>query len=299
MSPAPSISPHEVKAIRDATAENLADVLDHPDGGADVAWLERAALTLLPAFDDPEMPDEARCALPEALERRGDPPAAGMLAALEAYGGGALAGMAGLALGRLAGRGIEQPGGAGQLLLRDAHGTRMGKGELIVATLSRPGEDSVQAALVELEHWDCGPVVLGGMLTPPASEREAAELLEGPVGELAALDRDELAATLTDMLEFFPRRVSADDDLIAKTPACVVAFIEFLAAEGLLAGDRAEPLREFCAELEPEFEAACRDRANGGPASPAIEPPAAARRSPPARKAKRKATKAARKRKRG
>ncbi|MGH2823716.1 MAG: hypothetical protein ACRDLY_11980, partial [Thermoleophilaceae bacterium] len=86
MSSEASISPLEVKAIRDTTAENLADVLDHPAAGADVAWLERVALMLLPAFDAPEMPDEARSALPDALEQRADRVAAVMLAVLEAYG---------------------------------------------------------------------------------------------------------------------------------------------------------------------------------------------------------------------
>lgn len=389
MSPASPISPLEVQAIRDATAENLGDLLDHPVAGADGAWLERVALMLLPAFDDPDMPDEARCALPDALEQRADERVAVILAAIEAYGRGPLARMAGSARGRLAERGIESPGEAATLALRDARRSRVGDGELIVATLERSDQPSVQAALIELEHWDCGPIVVGGMLTEPAPEREAGKLLEGLAAELTVLDSDELAATLEGaldhqaghgltmpgelctvvplltraltgdagglgelyyqlpdagpenapadepyvvdaaededgffaaveelrdrfeawakasirppspvweggdfvvpsmlawkggygdgrlvhwtrgaiaeyLLEFFPRKVSADERLIAQTPVCAAAFIEFLAAEGLLAGDPVEALRGFCTDLQAEFEAACRDSGNWG-----------------------------------
>lgn len=389
MSSASSISPLEVKAICDTTAENLADVLDHPAARSDVAWLERAALMLLPAFDDPDMPDEARCALPDALEQRADRGAAVMLAAIEAYGRGPLARLASSALGRLAERGIEPPREAAALALRDARRSRVGDGELIVATLRRPNEESVQAALVELEHWDRGPVIVGGMLTDRAPEREADELVEALAADWTVLDSDELTATLEGaldhlaeqglrlpgelcavvpplaraltgdarglgepyyqlpdagpqdappeepyvvdaaededgffvameelrdrfeayakasieppspvweggdfvvssmlewkggygdgrlvhwtrgaiadyLLEFFPRKVSADERLIAQTPTCAAAFMEFLAAEGLLAGDPADALGRFCTELQAEFEAACRDADNWG-----------------------------------
>jgi hypothetical protein len=385
-----SISPLELKAIREATAENLGDVLDHPAAaGADVARLERAALMLLPAFDAPEMPAEARSALPSALEQRDDRAAAVMLAVIEAYGREPLARIAGSARARLAERGIEPHGEAGRLALRDLRRSRVGDGELIVATLRRPGHRDVQAALVELVHWDCGPVVVGGMLTEPAPEDEAGTLLEGLAAELKSVDSDELSASLGSavdhmaahdlalpgelcavlpllaraltgnaaglgelhyelphagpenapasepyvvdvaededsffaaaeelrdrfeayvkasivppspvweagdfvvssmlewkggygdgrlvhwtrgaiaecLLEFFPRKVSAEDHVIERVPACAASFMEFLAAERLLAGDPVEALSGFCAEHQPEFEAACRDPGNWG-----------------------------------
>ncbi|MGH2713858.1 MAG: hypothetical protein ACRDM7_08240, partial [Thermoleophilaceae bacterium] len=389
MSSEASISPLEVKAIRDTTAENLADVLDHPAAGADVAWLERVALMLLPAFDAPEMPDEARSALPDALEQRADRVAAVMLAVLEAYGREPLAHMAGSALARLAERGIEPDRGAAGLALRDLRRGRVGEGELIVANMRRPRHRGVQAALVEFEHWDCGPVVVGGMLTEPAPAAEAGALLDGLATDLEAVDADELIASLGSavdhmaahdlalpgelgavmpllaraltgdaaglgelhyelpdagrenapagepyvvdaaededgffaaveelrdrfqayakasitppspvweagdfvvssmlewkggygdgrlvhwtrggiaecLLEFFPRKVSADDYVIERAPACAAAFMEFLAAAKLLAGDPVEALSGLCAELRPEFEAACRDTRKWG-----------------------------------
>lgn len=391
MSSSPAISPFEVKAIRDATVENLAELLDDHGAHADVAWLERGALMLLPAFDDPDMPDEARRALPDALEQRADAPAATMLVALRDYARQPLARVAGAALGRLAERGIAPAasGEAAELFLDEVRHTRMGDGELMLATLRRQAEGSVQAALVELEHWEDGPVVVGGMLTDPASAEEAGTFLACQPAELTTIDREDVAQTLKDalehmaghhlalpgelclvapiiaraltgdaqglgelhyelpkagpedaaagepyavdagededaffaaveelrdrfeayvkasiappspvweagdfvvssllewkggyadgrlvhwtrgtiaeyLLEFFPRKVTADDELIERTPACVAAFVEFLAAEGLLTGDPVASLSAACSELAVEFEVACRDEGNWG-----------------------------------
>jgi hypothetical protein len=255
--------------------------------------------------------------------------------------------------------------------------------------MRRPRHQDVQAALVELEHWDCGPVVVAGMLTEPAPEGEAGALLEALAGEPEAVRPGELSATLEGaldhmaahdlavpgelcsimpllaraltgnaaglgelhyelpdagledapatepyvvdaaededgffaaveelrdrfevyaktsitppspvweagdfvvssmlewkggygdgrlvhwtrgaiaeyLLEFFPRKVAADAFLIERTPACAAAFVEFLAADQLLVGDPVEALCGFCAELQPEFEAVCRDSGNWG-----------------------------------
>lgn len=387
----PAISPLEVEAIREATAENLAEVLDEHGAHADIAWLERGALMLLPAFDDPDMPDEARQALPDALEERADRPAATMLAALRDYGRAPLARMAGAALERLAARGIEAtaPGEGGELALDEVRHSRVGDGEVMLATVRRPGENGVQAALVELEHWESGPVVVGGILTEPVSAAEARAHLDRQPAEMAVLEREDAVVTLKAaldhmaahdlalpgelcpvvpilaraltgdahglgephyelpdggpediavdepyvvdaaededgffaavaelrdgfeayanatiappspvlesgdfvvssllewkggyadgrlvhwtrgaiaeyLLEFFPRKVTADDELIAQTPACVAAFLEFLAAEELLVGDPVGELSTFCRELAVEFEAACRDQGNWG-----------------------------------
>src|ERR687895_489616 len=97
------------------------------------------------------------------------------------------------------------------------------------------------------------------------------------------------------LLDHYPRRLSADDDLIACTPACVAAFLGFLDERDLLTGDPPDELALVCRRLGPRFERAERDRVL--PSLPRAEP-AARRRDGRERRTKRKATRAARRRNR-
>jgi hypothetical protein len=68
------------------------------------------------------------------------------------------------------------------------------------------------------------------------------------------------------LLDHYPRKLSADDDLVACVPDCVGAFIRFLDERELLTGDTPAELESACRELRPRFERAARDRRGWGPA---------------------------------
>ena len=66
------------------------------------------------------------------------------------------------------------------------------------------------------------------------------------------------------MLDYFPRKVSADDETLAAVPECVRAFLEFLAARGSLSGEPLEQLEAACESLRDEFQERARDSAHWG-----------------------------------
>jgi hypothetical protein len=66
------------------------------------------------------------------------------------------------------------------------------------------------------------------------------------------------------MLDYFPRKVSADDETLAAVPECVGAFLGFLAARGSLSGDPLEQLEEACEELRDEFLESAGDSSHWG-----------------------------------
>ena len=72
------------------------------------------------------------------------------------------------------------------------------------------------------------------------------------------------AALAEYLLDYFPRKVSVDEDTLAAVPECVCAFLEFLDARGSLSGDPLEELAEACGELVDEFRERARDRSNWG-----------------------------------
>jgi hypothetical protein len=72
------------------------------------------------------------------------------------------------------------------------------------------------------------------------------------------------------LLDYFPRKVSADDELVADAPTCVVAFLTMLDDHGALQG---APLEALCAHLQAATEAfrrAASDRRRWGPAKSAV-----------------------------
>jgi hypothetical protein len=66
------------------------------------------------------------------------------------------------------------------------------------------------------------------------------------------------------MLDYFPRKVSADDDTLAAVPECVRAFLGFLAVRGSLSGEPLEQLEDACEELRDEFLECASDGSNWG-----------------------------------
>jgi hypothetical protein len=80
-------------------------------------------------------------------------------------------------------------------------------------------------------------------------------------GRLGRWTRADLAEYL---LDYFPRKVSVDDETLAAVPECVRAFLGFLGARGSLTGDPLEQLELALGELRDEFHQRARDSSHWG-----------------------------------
>ena len=80
-------------------------------------------------------------------------------------------------------------------------------------------------------------------------------------GRLGRWTRADLAEYL---LDYFPRKVSADEETLAAVPECVSAFLGFLATRGSLSGEPLEQLEQACEELRDEFLENTRDSSHWG-----------------------------------
>jgi hypothetical protein len=144
-------------------------------------------------------------------------------------------------------------------------------------------EEHVRAA-----HREGGPVFRAG-------DYVAGSMLHWKHGYRDGLLCDWTCADVEEyLLDHFPRKLSAEEDLIACVPDCVAAFLGFLDERELLTGDPRPELESACRELRPAFVRAARDRGRWGPR--ATSPPP--RRSAQDRRGKRKAARAARRRNR-
>jgi hypothetical protein len=65
------------------------------------------------------------------------------------------------------------------------------------------------------------------------------------------------------LLEYFPRKVSVEDETLLAVPECVRAFLAFLDARGSLSGEPLEELEQACDSLGDEFQARARQLALG------------------------------------
>lgn len=68
------------------------------------------------------------------------------------------------------------------------------------------------------------------------------------------------------LLEWYPRKGDSQEETVAAAPACVTAFLRFLADSGRLSGDGIELLGAAVARLRGHFEREARDPRNWGPA---------------------------------
>ncbi|MHB1533675.1 MAG: hypothetical protein ACYC1D_03515 [Acidimicrobiales bacterium] len=366
----------------EATVERLRRDLDPlvslgGEAGGDAAKIERIGATLLAMGEVPDIgPDLAGAAL-ESLERAGDAPAAGVLAAMAVLARPPLAGQAGAALERLHRAGVHSPveEAVGTLRVEEVRRLEIGPGELLAVLMRRPGDAQVQAAMVIVEHDETGGAAIGGSLSPSGpgaslgavlrklsghkghrlSPGELTELLRSAVartagaglavtldlaavlpilaraltGDPAAFARltvdgghelpldpeddeefeaaseelaDHLGAvydddpvvarsgpfvattmldykwnygdrrlgswTTTDLdeylLDYFPRKVSADQETVLDTPSCVVAFLSMLHDHGALAGSSMESLGAHVEAVGASFHRAAEDRRRWG-----------------------------------
>ncbi len=362
-------------------------ILDDAPPLEDPAELEQLAATMLIPLQTPEVPAEVGFAVLDALAARRDANAAGALAALAVLAAEPLAARAREHAQRLASDGITATAADAVGMLAVGQAVRIpGEGaELVVALLTRPGTEDVQAAILGIEHPETGGALVECGLTPPAPISEARELMEGidgaapqPIdtGELMALtvaaarravelevalgaaagpalpiisraltgdpaglprplvlapweDEDPelvvdaaedeeayhrvmemlldefeqharathppdgvmwqhgdfVASTMLQwkggyddgrlghwtqadlaeyLLDYFPRKVSVDEETLSAVPDCVRAFLAFLRERGSLSGDPLEQLEQACEELRDEFQQAAGDSSHWG-----------------------------------
>ena len=113
---------------------------------------------------------------------------------------------------------------------------------------------------VRAAHGEEGPVFQGGDYVAGSMLHWKHGYGDGRLGRWTRADVEEY------LLDFFPRKLSADPDLIACTPDCVAAFLAFLDQRELLTGDPLAELEAACRDLRPAFERTARDRDRWGPA---------------------------------
>jgi len=80
-------------------------------------------------------------------------------------------------------------------------------------------------------------------------------------GRLGHWTRADLAEYL---LDYFPRKVSVDDETLTAVPECVRAFLGFLEERGSLTGDPLDQLEHALGELRDEFHRRARDHSHWG-----------------------------------
>jgi hypothetical protein len=373
----------QIADLRDEIEGLVEEFLDGAPDCPEPAELEYVGASLLALLDQPPLAELA-AALPKAAERRGDPPAAGLLEALAALARQPLAGQAAAALDRLRARGVDSPlaGRVGRLQLSQARIIEDEIADRLLLVLERPREREAQLVTLVVEREETGGALVDGLLTPPASRREVRSVLRKALRGLQdrQLARDDLAERLLTataraaelelvlprdvgialpliaralghdpgafpqlafeppsgpldidpddeegledlldvlleefdeyvraahgedgpvfraghyvagsmlhwkhgcgdgrlghwtradveeyLLDHYPRKLSADDDLIACTPECVAAFIGFLDERDLLTGDPPAELESACRRLGPRFDRAAHDRRRWGP----------------------------------
>ncbi len=93
-----------------------------------------------------------------------------------------------------------------------------------------------------------GPLIVRSMLEWKAIHRD---------GRLGHWTRKDIHAYL---LEYFPRRVSADRRLLLEAPTCAKDLVYFLSDRGTLAGDDPDVLREATEEVLDGFLPLSRDQ---------------------------------------
>ena len=122
----------------------------------------------------------------------------------------------------------------------------------------------IDRLLTELEEWaqaSCppdGPALRSGHLIASTMLEWKGGYGDGRLGRWTAADLAEF------LLDYFPRKVSVDEEAVADVVDCVVAFLRFLDQRESLSGEPLDVLEEACDELREEFLAAERDPASWG-----------------------------------
>ncbi|HLM86660.1 MAG TPA: hypothetical protein VK272_10785, partial [Solirubrobacteraceae bacterium] len=267
------------------------EFLTDPDGLEDVAELEHAALVLRAPFDALGAPAAVASELALVLERHGDELAAGLLAALATFSHQPLAREAANALARLSARGriSALAGQIGTLQVTDASCHRMPGFDVVLAQLQRPSESRAQVAMLVLEPYPCGSVISHLQVTPPRSVASARESLRAQLrgSTPSRLDSSELLDRLGAAAEHMDAHaVPLDGEATVWLPLLARALAGSASALPRLAVEQIEPADDS---------AASRDPFDHGPAAAGNETRS---RTSDRGQAKRRATRAARRRNR-
>jgi hypothetical protein len=100
--------------------------------------------------------------------------------------------------------------------------------------------------------WEDGDFVASSMLLYKGDYAD---------GRLCHWTRADLAVCL---LDYFPRKVTIEEETLSAVPECAGAFLGFLHARGSLSGEPLEQLVGACEELRGEFLQRARDRSGWG-----------------------------------
>ncbi len=176
------MSTHIDGTLRDRLTPDFAEMLaGSPPVPDDPAALEHLAATLLVTLEASGMPADVPSAFLDAIEMRGDPDAAGLLAAIGLLAGEPVAAGARAAAQRLNEGGIVSPlaGRLGTLSVSEAVRIDGGDAELLVATLRRPRGRRAQVAILGIDHAESGGALAECVLTPPLPAAEARGFLTG------------------------------------------------------------------------------------------------------------------------
>lgn len=171
----------ELAQLRTVLADFIGPGLDELEVESAVE-LESLVLGLLPPFASPEAPPEAARLLPAVLAERGDELAAGLLAAVAAYGSPEAAAEADSGRTALARAGVVSPFATeiGEARAVEAYRLREDGGELFAVVITRTDGTSAHPATVMLEHGPCGGVVADVLVGEPGDPDEARSLLTAP-----------------------------------------------------------------------------------------------------------------------
>jgi hypothetical protein len=90
----------------------------------------------------------------------------------------------------------------------------------------------------------------------------ASELPDGRLGRWTRADPAE------SLLDYFPRKVSVDDETLGAVPDCVRAFLGWLEERGSLTGEPLEQPERALGELRDEFDQRAHDNSQWGLANP-------------------------------
>ena len=123
----------------------------------------------------------------------------------------------------------------------------------------------VDALVSEFDAWiertrGGAPLLRNGALVAGAMLHCKWRDWDGRLGWWTADDLDAF------FLDYAPRNLPSDDELVADAAPCAVGFLRFLDEMDLLAGDSVRDLTAFCDSIGADFAEAAPDRSRWGPA---------------------------------
>lgn len=209
--------PHDLYEIVPA----ILGIIEDGPAPTDCADFEYLAATVDSILDQPEIPPDLPAAAVDALERRDDAAAAGLLTALRVLGHEALRAPAAAAVERLAARGVSFPAAdrIGTLAVEEA--VRFdhdgGRAAMLIVMLRRPRARKRQVALLGIEYADSGGALVDCVIMPPVSAADARELMYDDLEDAGPAEPVDLGALPELVVAAAERTVQMDMALSAES----------------------------------------------------------------------------------